>query len=483
MERTAALLTAALTFALAAGPGEAGAFDRSDLGEIGDHIFSGGPPRDGIPAMNNPQIVAPDQVSYVAESDLVLGVYVNGIARAYPENLGWWHEIINDDIGGQFISVTFCPLTGTGLVFNTTDGIGRQFEFGVSGLLANSNLIMYDRRDFETLYPQMIYTGISGSRRNQRLELLPVVETTWEMWKRMHPDTEVIQEGTGLDRYPQAQASLYTLDRYLRYPYGDYRTNGNNLFLFSNPTSFPNLASYGSKDLIVGLCFDGQAKSYFFKEFPTNAVINDVVGEQAVLLVYDEHSRTAIPYDPVVEEEALTFFAVESFDDMPQFVDVETRSRWNFLGTAVDGPLAGAQLAQLSGFNSWWFAWDSYYNDSPVWDGEGIIAAPVTAVEEDPDSAFPASFSLAQNFPNPLNPSTIIRFALPSDGETRLRIYNTAGQVIQSLVEGHQQAGTYMVKWDGRDATGAEVASGAYLYRLEVPATGLSETKTMTLAR
>ena len=113
----------------------------------------------------------------------------------------------------------------------------------------------------------------------------------------------------------------------------------------------------------------------------------------------------------------------------------------------------------------------------------GDHRAPVTAVEEDPDSALPASFSLAQNFPNPLNPSTIIRFALPTDGETRLRIYNTAGQVIQSLVEGHQQAGTYMVNWDGRDASGAEVASGAYLYRLEVPATGLSETKTMTLAR
>ena len=93
--------------------------------------------------------MAPSQVSYVSGSDLVLGVYVNGIARALPENLGWWHEIVNDDIGGQFISITLCPLTGTGLVFNATDGDGTRFELGVSGLLANSNLIIYDRRDFE----------------------------------------------------------------------------------------------------------------------------------------------------------------------------------------------------------------------------------------------------------------------------------------------------------------------------------------------
>lgn len=490
MKRITTLMASMLAACLAAQPSEAGDFvsQFEDLEDVGNHIISGGPGRDGIPAMNNPDFVDPDQVSYVAPDDLVLGVYMNGIAKAYPENLGWWHEIVNDVIGGQGISVTFCPLTGTGLVFDATNPDGSQFELGVSGLLVNSNLIMFDRRDQTTLYPQMAYTGIIGERKNTQLELLPVVETTWEMWQQMHPDTKVAQEGTGLDRYPQSQAAGYTFDRYLSYPYGDYRTNDENQFLFGNPTAFPNLSSYESKDLVVGLCFDGDAKSYFFKEMPAGAVINDTVGDRSVVLVHDQPSRTAIPYSSVVAEEALTFFSVESADGMPQFMDVETRSRWNFRGTAVEGLLTGEQLAQLPGFNSWWFAWDTFYQGSETWSGEGIIDAPPpmegpTAVGEELDSGLPTNFSLGQNFPNPFNPSTIIQFALPVDGEARLRVFNAAGQEIRSLVEGHQQAGFYMMNWDGRDASGARVASGSYLYRLEVPSARLSETKTMTLVR
>lgn len=489
MKRTTALMAATLALGLAARPGEAGNFAEQfgDLGDLGNHILSGGPGRDGIPAMNNPDFVDPDQVSYVGPTDLVLGIYMHGIAKAYPENLGWWHEIINDVIGGQGIVVSLCPLTGTGLAFDATNPDGSQFELGVSGLLVNSNLIMFDRRDNTTLYPQMIYTAINGDRKNGQLELLPIVETTWEMWQQMHPDTKVAQEGTGLGRYPLSQSSRYTFDRYLSYPYGDYRTDDRNLFLFVRETATPDLVTYDSKDLVVGLCFDGEAKSYFYQEMPAHAVINDTVGDRQVVLVHDQPSRTAIPYSPVVGEEALTFFSVESTGGMAQFMDVETRSRWNFLGTAVEGPLTGAQLAQLPGFNSWWFAWDSYYRASPIWRGEGIIEAPPpileTAVEEGVDSGLPTSFSLAQNFPNPFNPSTIIQFTLPVDGEARLRVFNASGQKIRSLVEGHQQAGVYVMNWDGRDASGAEVASGSYLYRLEVPSAGLSETKTMTLIR
>ena len=183
-----------------------------------------------FPAMNNPTFVSPEEIGYVREDDLVLGMFVGGVAKAYPENLGWRHEIINDIIGRQPISVTFCPLTGTGLVFATADEQGQQFELGVSGLLINSNLVMYDRRDFRTLYPQMIYTGITGDFKDQRLELLPVVETTYSLWKQMYPETEVAQSGTGLEAYG-ARANDYASEPsiYVRYPYvsslGDYRTS------------------------------------------------------------------------------------------------------------------------------------------------------------------------------------------------------------------------------------------------------------------
>jgi hypothetical protein len=120
----------------------------------------------------------------------VLGVVHNGVARAYPLNLGWWHEVINDHIGDGFISVTYCPLTGTGLVFDANTDSG-QLELGVSGLLLNSNLVLYDRRDDRSLYPQMTYVALVGDYRDESLQLLPVVETTWALWKRMHADTMV----------------------------------------------------------------------------------------------------------------------------------------------------------------------------------------------------------------------------------------------------------------------------------------------------
>jgi len=128
-------------------------------------IFSGGPPRDGIPALTNPPFTDASSASYLAEEDLVLGVVIGGEARAYPHNIGWWHEIVNDRVNGFPISVTFCPLTSTGLVFEALDDNGEQFELGVSGLLFNNNLIMYDRRDNNTLYPQIAYKGVEGSRR------------------------------------------------------------------------------------------------------------------------------------------------------------------------------------------------------------------------------------------------------------------------------------------------------------------------------
>ena len=171
---------------------------------------------------------------------------------------------------------------------------------------------------------------------------------------------------------------------------------------------------------------------------------------------------------------------------MPQFMDTLTRSRWNFLGTAVDGPLEGEQLEQLPGFNSMWFAWDTYYRGSDVWDYEGIISEPppITAVEEDGDgSGLPESFALSQNYPNPFNPSTIIQFALPEQGVAHLKIFNAAGQEIRSLMEGGQSAGFYMLTWDGRDASGAQVSSGSYVYRLTMPETGLSLSKAMTLVK
>ncbi|HJP31651.1 MAG: DUF3179 domain-containing (seleno)protein [Candidatus Latescibacteria bacterium] len=479
--RTAALLLAAL-------PAAASVFDQfSDIGQMTDHLLSGGPGRDGIPAMTNPQFIPADEATWVRDQDLVVGVVHNGVAKTYPENLGWWHEIVNDEIGGEFISVTLCPLTGTPQVFNATSDDGEQIEFGVSGLLINSNLVMYDRRDNETLYPQMIFTGINGRFKGERLELMPAIETTFKMWKMMYPEAQVAQFGTGLERYSKSQSDNYqNPDRFGVYPYSDYRTN-DGYFIAPLSTGRPDLTTYFAKEVVTGICVGEALRAYPFADMAPQAVVNDTLGGQELLVVFDLASRTSIPYDRNVGGQLLTFYQVEAEGHLPvEFMDVETRSRWDILGNAISGPLVGQKLTQLPAHNSMWFAWSTYWQKTTVWEiGDGIIEAPpeMTAVLEPAGAAVPDGFELTQNFPNPFNPDTRIRFTLPIDGQMSLQIYNTAGQLVRSLAEGTHRAGFYDVTWDGTDDAGRRIASGTYLYHLEMETAGYSESRRMTLTR
>jgi hypothetical protein len=479
----------AMLLLLAALPASAGVFDQfSDIGQLTEHLLSGGPPRDGIPAMTNPEFVSAERASsWVQETDLVVGVIRNGEAKAYPENLGWWHEIINDRIGGEFITVTLCPLTGTPMVFNATTNDDSQIEFGVSGLLINSNLVMYDRRDNETLYPQMLYTGINGQFKGEQLELLPAIETTFAMWKKMYPESMVAQFGTGLERYPNFQRDSYSdPDRFGTYPYSDYRTN-DGYFIAPLTTGTPDLATYFAKEVVTGVCIGEAVRAYPYADMAPAAVINDTLGGEQLLVIFDLESRTSIPYRRSVDGQLLSFYQVETESDLPvEFRDVETGSRWNMLGRAVSGPLAGSQLEQLPAYNSMWFAWSTYWPETSVWEiGDGIIKAPVpqTAVLEPTSAVVPVGFDLTQNYPNPFNPETRIRFTLPIDGQMTLRVYNAAGQQIRTLADGAHQAGFYNVFWDGTDGAGRRVASGTYLYRLEMPGADYRQSRSMTLAQ
>ena len=370
-------------------PLRADIYDRLD--ELTHHLRSGGVPRDGIPAMTNPQSVAPEDARYLADSDLVLGVVANGAARAYPHRLGWTHEVINDQLGGQYISVTFCPLTSTGLVFDAMASDSTQIELGVSGMILNSNLVLYDRRDEKTLYPQMIYTGISGTRKGQRLQLLPVVETTWGLWRALHPHTTVVQAATGLDRYPDYIRALYPLDVYGHYPYGNYRSD-HRMIIFPLTTARPS-GRLPAKEMVLGLRDAGESRAYPFSRMPDKAVINDRVGDRAVLVLYDAETATAIPYSRVVRGQLLTFRILSRTDDLRlssgvrraqpsrrslplAFTDVETGSEWNMRGEALAGPLKGAQLEQIPAYNSMWFGWSAYWPQTRLWNGKGILPPP-----------------------------------------------------------------------------------------------------------
>src|SRR5206468_3246489 len=161
-------------------------FDLSKATVRQDEILPGGPPRDGIPAIDQPRFVKPGEASFLREDDRIVGVKVDNEKRAYPLRILAWHEIVNDQIGDRAIAVTYCPLTGTGIVFDRRVN-GRKLTFGVSGLLYQSNLLMYDR-ETESLWPQVAMKAVSGSQVGAELRWLPSEHTTWRAWREAHPD-------------------------------------------------------------------------------------------------------------------------------------------------------------------------------------------------------------------------------------------------------------------------------------------------------
>ena len=177
-------------------------FSRIEL----EQLFNGGPPKDGIPSIDAPEFDTAETTPFATE-DIVIGMVVNGEAKAYPYNVLNWHEIVNDQIGGVNVTVSYCPLCDTIVAFDRGDT-----TFGVSGKLYQSCLVMYDRAD-DTLYAQPWGTGIVGPNVNQQVDMLPTVKTTLGQWLEQHPDSQILSTRTGYTR------------NYEGYPYGTYYTD------------------------------------------------------------------------------------------------------------------------------------------------------------------------------------------------------------------------------------------------------------------
>ncbi len=298
-------------------------------------IVSGGLGKDGIPALTNPAVVpAETATTFLVPEDLVLGVVINGEARAYPHGVLWWHEIINDVLGGRPILVSFCPLTGSGIV-SDPDLNGQLHNFGVSGLLFDNNLIMFDRTT-DSLWSQMRLDSICGDLSGTRPPLLPVVQSTWAAWKAMHPTTTAVSFDTGFSR------------DYNRYPYGDYDRVDNAQLLFPQTTVDPRLPT---KENVLGITHGGISRAYSMTRMGSVAArgaINDVVNGLSVLVVFDGPSELAMPFDRTRESgEVLTFQLAEDAGFPFSLRDQETGSLWNLNGVAVSGLLEASDSGRF----------------------------------------------------------------------------------------------------------------------------------------
>ena len=275
-----------------------------------EKIHGGGPARDGIPSIDNPRFLTIDQAKEeLSDEDPILGVEIDGVSRAYPIAILNWHEIVNDETNGNPFVVTYCPLCGSGVVFSsgsTKKGGGKKRLFGVSGLLYNSDVLLYDR-ETESLWSQLLGRAISGKLKGERLQLLPATHTSWKVWKRDYPTTTVLSRRTGYFR------------DYDRDPYSGY-VNSEGIYF---PVESLN-PLYHPKERVLGIEIDGKFKGYPYSEL-----------SQAKSLVVDRFNGVEVK---------LHF-------------DQESNSAW-----ATD--LKGNKLPSVSSF---WFAWMAFHPESEVY--------------------------------------------------------------------------------------------------------------------
>lgn len=322
-------------------------------------VLSGGPPKDGIPAIDNPKFVSVAEANeWMEDVEPVIMIDRNSEARAYPIQILMWHEIVNDEVGDEPIVVTFCPLCNTGIAFERTVD-GQVFDFGTTGRLRNSNLIMYDRQT-ETWWQQATGEGIAGEMTGTQLVFLPAAMISWEDFKTAHPDGMVLSRDTGFSR------------AYGNNPYTGYDNINSSPFLFRGDTSdeLPAMARVLTVEL------NNEAVAYPYAVLRERHVVNDRIGETEVVVIWQAGSASALDgakiasssdvgaaniYLRGLDDEILTFIY-----DGSKIIDEQTGSEWDILGKAVSGELAGKQLEPIVAINHFWFSWAAFMPETRI---------------------------------------------------------------------------------------------------------------------
>lgn len=299
-----------LLLGLAPGPGAAqgpylNGFDLAGALVPTAEILRGGPPRDGIPAIDRPHFLNANEADkMLGPEEEVIGVVHNGETKAYPVAILNWHEAVNDRFGGQAIAVTYCPLCATATVLVAESG-GQSLEFGVSGLLYNSNVLLYDRQT-ESLWSQVLAEAVTGPMKGRVLQTLPLTLTSWQAWRRAHPDTLVLSADTG------------HLRDYGRDPYREYARRNQLMFPVREQSRALPL-----KEMVTGLILNGEARAYPHAALQEQqGPLLDTLGGQAIRILVEPGGQ-------------------------PRFFEEN--------GT------------ELTGQPGYWFAWYAFYPNTQVW--------------------------------------------------------------------------------------------------------------------
>jgi hypothetical protein len=326
-----------------------------------EEIVWGGVRVDGIPALDQPEVIQAEEADYVEPGEPVFGLQINDDARAYPLRIMDWHEMANDVIGGVPVLLAYCTLCGAAIAYDGRGPDGNVYTFGSSGFLYRSNKLMYDRQT-RSLWNQLTGEPVMGELVGEglRLDLLPVVLTTWKDWQEQHPDTRVLSLDTGYERLYAPGAA-----------YGHYFS--------SDETMFPvwqRSQALAAKERIYALQIDGIPKAYPLQELSEETVVNDHVGNTSVVLVMTRGRVTVegeslragpVSYDSGGEVRA---FERGDWEFMPgpeagAILD-QAGAEWRVTENALLGP-EGNELPRLPGHLAYWFGWYAFFPQTEVY--------------------------------------------------------------------------------------------------------------------
>jgi hypothetical protein len=322
----------------------------ADLGEWlipKDEVRDGGPGKDGIPALTDPGFIPVSQVNFLALFDLVIGVRIGDNIWAFPHRILDRHEIVNVlNVTTSYI-LSYCPLTGTGMAWHTRSDAGDK-SFGVSGLLYNSNLILYDR-DSDSYWSQMLMKAVSGPRIRQEAEMIHVIETTWETWQKLYPNSMVLSNQTGF-------TGAYNV-----YPYGDYKTSQGLLFPVANTDQ-----RLHPKERVHGVIVGDQTKTYVISSFTGDIqVLNENFNGVDLVVVANAGLNIAASFERMLTDGTVLNFAPVK-DALPVIMEDGEGNRWDIFGRAVSGPRTGSQLTPTLSYNAYWFAWAAFFPGADI---------------------------------------------------------------------------------------------------------------------
>jgi hypothetical protein len=322
-------------------------------------------PRDGIPSIDEPRFIRPEEATWVSGREPVVALEIAGDARAYPAQILTRHEIVNDVVGGRPVAVTYCPLCNSALVFERTVN-GQVLEFGVSGKLYRSALVMYDRQT-KSLWTHFQGVAFEGALSGTDLETVPAQMLSFEDWGSTYPSGRVLSRQTGFD-----------VD-YGTNPYAGYDTRDGPYEHFFGEELDPKLPAM---QRVVGVPNRTGGIAYPYPELAGPAAGSTVLADRTRQLVIFWRTGTASAVDsseissgrdvgatgvfsPEVAGRTLTFAAREG-----GFRDEQTGSTWSLSGIAQAGPLAGERLRPVEHLDTFWFSWAAYYPETEVYGGD-----------------------------------------------------------------------------------------------------------------